>query len=551
MRRTVLVTLMILAALGVLTQARAQQPKLVVAISVDQFPYDYIQRFRNHFSDGGFDRFLSSGAVFTNAAYGHAVTLTGPGHAVLLTGTYGHRNGIVANSWYDRASKRNLYCVEDSRTRLIGVPGTGRSPANLATGTYGDQLRIAGNFSPRVISVSGKDRAAVLMGGKLASAAYWMEDSVFTTSTYYADRLPDWVNDFNASGRINAVFGRTWERALPEEDYGFLGDDDQPFEEGGNGLGRAFPHPVTGGDASRLTGSFYDALMTSPFGNELVLEFAKEAVRAEQLGQRGVTDLLCISLSSNDYVGHAFGPHSHEAMDMTVQTDRQLAGFFSALGEAVGLDNCLIVLSSDHGVAPVPEWIRARYGRMEAKRVDAAVVKEAAGAALTKLAGAPPKGIAWIEAASGGNIYLNRDALLGKKVALEAAARAVAAALGELPVIAGAYAGVDLRSQAARSTLAELMSRSYHPARNGDVVYAYQAYLFEGRGTTGSTHGSPHSYDRHVPVMLLGRGVRKGMYAGEASPADIAPTLSFLTGTEVPPSSEGRVLTEALEEGGR
>jgi len=548
MRRFVLILIAVtIAALAAPLDSRAEQPKLIVLISIDQFPQEYLQRFRRHFVDDGFGRLLTSGAVFTNATLNHAITLTGPGHAVLSTGTYGHRNGIVGNAWYDRAAKRNMYCVEDAQTRLIGVPGTGRSPANLTTGTFGDQLRIGGSFQPRVVSISGKDRAAILMGGKLANGAYWMEDSIFTTSTYYMEQLPEWVRAFNATGKINAVFGQEWERLLPEEEYSFLGGDDQPFEDGGKGLGRTFPRKITGTDPSRITESFYDALLTSPYGNELVLEFAKEAIRAEQLGQRGITDLLCVSLSSNDYVGHSFGPHSHEVMDMTLRTDRQLAEFFSFLAEMFGLDNCLIVLSSDHGVAPVPEWIRARNGRVEAKRVEGTAVKEAAGAALTKAFGAPAKGTGWVEAMSGGNIYFNREALQNKKVSTEVAARVVATAIAELPTIAGAYAAADLRSQAQRSTLADLLARAYQPARNGDVLYAHRAYQFEGGGSTGTTHGSPYAYDRHVPVILLGPGVRKGLYAGEASPADIAPTLSVLSGAELPPSYEGRVLNEALE----
>jgi predicted AlkP superfamily pyrophosphatase or phosphodiesterase len=541
--------LVLLSALATAAPAGtlADTPKLVVVISIDQFPQEYLQRFRNYFVEDGFNRLLTSGAVFTHANLNHAATLTGPGHAVLSTGTYGHRNGIVGNSWYDRASKRNIYCVEDANTTLIGYPGTGRSPANLLTGTFGDQLRMAGIFHPRVISIAGKDRAAILMGGKLANGAYWMEDSMFTTSTYYMTELPEWVRAYNRNGRINGYFGREWERALPGEEYEFLGADDQLFEDGGKGLGRIFPRRITGDDPSKLTGSYYDALLTSPFGNELVLDFAREAIRAEQLGQRGVTDVLCIGLSSNDYVGHAYGPHSHEVMDMTLQTDRQLAGFFAFLGETLGFERCLIVLSSDHGVAPIPEWIRARNGRAAARRVDTAPLKEAAGGALTKAFGAPAKGTAWIEALSGGNLYLNRDVLQAKKVAPEAAARLAAAALAELSSVAAAYAAADLLAAAQPNTPADLLARAFHPARNGDVVFTLQAYQFEGKGSTGTTHGSPYAYDRHVPLILCGPGVRKGVFAAAASPADAAPTLCVLAGVELPPSTEGRVLQEALE----
>ena len=522
MRQLVFV-LLLLVPFGPQGDTRAERPKVIVLISVDQFPREYLDRFQSRFVEDGFKRLTSSGAVFTNAMLNHAATITGPGHAVISTGTYGHRNGIVGNAWYDRSARRNLYCVEDAQTRLLGVPGTGRSPVNLTTGTFGDQLRMAGAFHPRVISVAGKDRAAILMGGKLANAAYWMEDSLFTTSTYYLEQLPEWVRAFNAAGRINAVFGQVWDRVLPEEAYSDLGNDDQPFEDAGKGLGRTFPKKITGTDSSKITGSFYDALLTSPFGNELVLEFAKEAIRAEQLGQRDVTDLLCISLSSNDYVGHSYGPHSHEVMDMTLRTDRQLADFFTYLGETLGFDNCLIALTSDHGVAPVPELLQAKNPRAGAQRVDGAAAKQAAGEALTKAFGAPPKGMTWVEAMSGGNIYLHYGALQAKKVAVDAAARVVAAALNEIPTVAGAYAGADLRSQAEENTLADLLARSYQPARSGDVVFAYQPYTFEGSGGTGSTHGSPYAYDRHIPVILAGPGIRKGLYNDAASSADIVP----------------------------
>lgn len=543
--RTLLTSLLILLHLLPPPAASTERPSLVVVVSLDQFRQEYLTRFAGHFGDGGFRRLLSRGAIFTNAEFDHSLTMTGPGHAVLLTGTYGNVNGITANSWWDAAARREVYCVADPAVTLVGAAGNGSSPANLTTSTLGDELRLASGFRSRVVSVSNKDRAAVLMGGKLPSGVFWMAESTFTTSTYYATSLPGWVREFNSSGVINGYFGRVWDRALPEEAYAGCDRDDAPYEGSGAGLGRAFPHPVTGEDRTRITPSYYSALLTSPFGSEALAAFARAAVRGEQLGKRGVTDILCVGFSSNDYVGHTYGPNSHEVLDMTVRTDRILADFFDFLDEEVGLRNCLIVLTSDHGVAPIPEYVTANVAGTDAGRVMVEPAKAMIEASLSRRFG-PPARAKWIEAVSNNSIHLNRDALRERGVDAATASQALADTLRRWQTMAAVFTNAQMASLSPSSTIERRMKRSYHPLRTGDVFYALKPYWIEGYGTTGTSHGEPHAYDAHVPVIFVGRAFRPGTYRAAASPADIGPTLAAVLGLAFPPGRDGRVLSEAL-----
>lgn len=526
---------------------RATEPSLVVVISIDQFRYDYLTRFRDHFGPGGFNLLLDDGASFTNATFKHASNRTGPGHAALLTGSYANDNGIIANSWYDVVNRKSVYCVQDDSAAVVGAVGNGRSPKNLIGTTFGDALRMHTSFRSKVISVSNKDRGALLMGGKLANGSFWMEESVFVSSSYYMSDLPGWVKDFNSSGMVNSYFGRMWEKSLPEEAYASLDADDVPYESGRNGLGVAFPHPVTGDDASRITRSYYYALLTSPFGNEILAEFAKVAIKGEDLGKRGVPDLLCISFSANDYVGHAFGPHSHEVLDITVQTDRVLADMFGFLDKYIGLRNCIIVLTSDHGVAPIPEYLRKNHHHSENGRIGDARIGDYAASALDKAFGSLKKAAKWHDRIVDNNIYLNPDALGEKKITVDAAAQVMAADLATRPEIAAVFTRREMAELAPSSSIEMRMKHSFHHTRSGDVVLALKPYYIYDSWDAGTNHGQPYDYDAHVPVILVGERVRRGTYNGEASPVDIGPTLSALLGIDFPAGRSGKVLVEAIQ----
>jgi predicted AlkP superfamily pyrophosphatase or phosphodiesterase len=527
--------------------ARGADPRLVVVISIDQFPYNYLERFRMHFGKDGFRRLLDSGATFTAASYEHALTVTAAGHAVILSGAYGDQQGIISNEWYDRTRHRGVSCVSDDTAQLVGAIGAGSSPRHFIGSTFGDELRIATGFQSKVISVSLKDRSAILLGGKLATAAYWMRDSAFVSSTYYLRTLPDWVRDFNTSGTINANFGRTWTRALPDSAYASMDRDDAPYEDGGKGLGITFPHPIHGGNPDRITQEFFNALIRSPFGNEILLNFAKQALVGEKLGGRGVTDLLCIGFSANDYVGHAYGPHSHEVLDMTVRTDRAIGDLLSFLDREIGLPNCIIALTSDHGVAPIPEYLHSRFPSADTRRVPHESFRAFCDSVARKNFGSPPRGNRWIEAMVGRNIYLNHNALRTVGIAPDAAAQVIVDALRRRDEVAAAYSHRELELLTPSSPLQRRFKHSFYPIRSGDVAYALKPYLFEGDNSTGTTHGDPYDYAAHVPLLLFGDGIQRGRYALASSPADLAPTLSALCGVEFPAGRDGRVLVEALK----
>jgi predicted AlkP superfamily pyrophosphatase or phosphodiesterase len=371
----------------------APRPRLVVVISIDQFRADYLQRFRRYFSQNGFNLLLREGADFSEASYEHSVTQTCPGHAVILTGSYANRNGIVANAWYNPALRRAEYCAADTAAKLIGVGGEGRSPRNLLVSTVGDELKRAEGRA-RVIAIAGKDRSAIMLGGHLADAAYWTDDTLVVTSSYYMKELPPYVQGFNARGAITRYRGATWDRILPARAYAMVGRDNVAAEEDIGGMGRTFPHHLSGGPAQSQ--NFLEGFQTSPFENEVLVDFAIEVIRVEQLGQDENPDLLALGFSANDLVGHSYGPDSHEVMDMTVRTDRLLERFFSFLIRQVGRENVVIALTSDHGVAPLPELARQRRPPVNAARLDPAVITAAAEKALRARFG-NPRAPAWVD----------------------------------------------------------------------------------------------------------------------------------------------------------
>ncbi len=523
----------------------AEKPHLVVVVSLDQFRYDYLPRFSPYFGNGGFNLFLKQGANFVNCHYLHSVNKTGPGHAVIMSGTYANTNGIITNNWFDVESSRQMYCVQDEASPIVGAKkNEPRSPKNFIGSTVGDQLKDSNAGQSKVISVSNKDRSAILMGGKLADAAYWMIDSLFVSSTYYMADLPAWVKKFNASGKVTAYFGKLWERARPEADYARQGPDDVAAEEDDAGLGRTFPHRVDGG-AETITAAFIDAFETTPFSSEVLAEFAMQALVQEKLGQRGVTDILCIGFSANDRIGHAFGPGSHEVMDITIRTDRLLEKLFAFIDEKVGLRNCAIVLTADHGVAPMPEALRAQNANASAGRIDKKIFREAAEKALTEKFGSPQSAKEWILAHQDAYLYLNPAALREKGVEAAAAEQVVKNALQRLPAIHSVYTHTQLQSAQVDGDHGKKALHSFHPMRTGNIFYQLRPFYFDRK--FGSTHGEPWNYDGHVPMLWYSPGIKPGTYYQQVSVADIAPTLAAMLQIEFPAASQGRVLYELFE----
>ncbi len=350
------------AATATAPRARGRA-RLVLLIAVDQFRQDYLERFGDLFVAGGLNRLMRDGAMWTNANYDHVPTETAPGHATMLTGAWPAESGIVGNDWYDRASKKLVSNVQDDGERLFGggAREQASSPRNLLASTVGDELRLSTAGRAKVIGVSVKDRGAILPAGRMANGAYWYSSITgeFISSSYYFNQMPEWVTRFNATRPADKYFGARWERLLPEAEYVRRAGDDAPtWEEDTPRLKKTFPHVITGG-LSTPGPAFYGDLRYAPYTNDMLVSFAEQAIINENLGADADTDVLSVSLSANDYVGHQWGPYSHETMDVTLHTDRQVAALLDIVERRVGLRNTIVAFTADHGVAPVPEHASA------------------------------------------------------------------------------------------------------------------------------------------------------------------------------------------------
>ncbi len=532
----------------------ATPPKLAVVISIDQFRADYLVRFRPYFVEGGFKRLLEGGADFRNNHYRHAVTKTAPGHATILSGVHADVHGIIANEWIDRATWQMVESVEDPAFPLVGAaavagrsPGgvleakTGRSPRNFLATTVGDQLKLRFGSRSKVFAVAHKDRSAILMGGKLADSAYWINGGRFVTSTYYRGQLPDWVTAFNAQGRIDARFGQTWDRLLAPEIYDAVqGPDEAPGENTDFGFGRAMPKKVDGG-RPQLSPQFYEAFENDPAASEVVADFVKEAIKHEQLGRHANTDLLCVGFSQVDKVGHSYGPDSHELMDSILRLDRVLADLLAYLDAEVGLAHCVVVLTADHGASPLPEHVQALRPEIPAGRLDTAALDQQVNAALDRAYGPLPADDYWCLRDNFG-YHLRPSALQTKKVALAEAARVVKQALLAWPQIATAFTADEVMSMVPEGDLLPAASRrSFFPGRSQDVIFVLKPYFMD-RPKSGTNHGTPYDYDTHVPQLWFGAGVTPGIHVERTGVDDLAPTLAGLLGVPRPPQAQGRRL---------
>lgn len=521
----VLVVTLLFVALGAirgLAQVPVTRPeetpsvRLVLLIAVDQFRYDYLTRHRQDYRRG-FDTLLTRGAVFTDAHLEHANTVTAVGHSTMLSGAVPAVSGIIGNTWYERSSGLAVTSVSDPGRQLVGAAGEASSPHRLLVSTLGDEMKMAAGRRPagmpRAVGLSFKDRSAILPLGRTADAAYWFDSAsgAFVTSTWYRPELPAWVTSFNGRRLTDGYAGARWAFASGD------GGHDLPTETG-----------------LRLN----EAVYTSPYGNDVLLAFAKEALAREQLGQRGVTDLFSVSFSSNDAVGHKFGPDSPEVQDITVRTDAVVGELLDEVDRLVGLSHTLVVFTTDHGVAPSPEQLVE--WRLPGGRFGGVAVNEAMEAALDARFGDAK----WL-LASGSSVYLDHRVIADKRLDAAEVRRVAAEAASAVPQVARAYTREQLIGGAVPADrISQRVARGYHAQRSGDLEIVLDPYWI--RGATGSTHGSPYTYDSHIPLILMGPGLLPGLYAQHAAMNDIAPTLATLLGTESPSGSSGRVLVEAL-----
>ncbi|HEX8283686.1 MAG TPA: alkaline phosphatase family protein [Pyrinomonadaceae bacterium] len=534
--------------------AAPRRPRLVLLIAVDQFRYDYLERFGDLFGAGGLRRLLREGASWAECNFDHVPTETAPGHATMLTGAWPAQTGIIANDWFDRAEGKRVNNVQDDRVRPLGGGDNepASSPRNLLASTLGDQLKMATAGRARVVGVSSKNRGAILPSGLMADAAYWYSTQTgqFVSSTYYFDRLPDWVARFNAARPADKFFGAKWERLLPAAEYERrAGPDDTPWERIDQRTSVVFPHVIDGG-LKEPGPAFYSALDYSPYSNDLVLALAEAALTNERLGEDSDTDVLTVSFSANDIVGHRYGPYSQEVMDITLRVDQQIERLLKAVDARVGLGNTVVVFTADHGVAPSPEHataMRLPGGRVRVSDVLAAV-RGRIRARYGK-SGERDTTEDYIQIYSNGHIYFNRAALDRDRVSSEEIERVAGEAALTVPGVSRYFTRTQLLSGgvAPSDALARRVLNGYNPRRSGDVVVIQEAYKYLADYVAIANHGTPYRYDTHVPLVIMGGGVAPGRYLQPSTPADIAPTLARILNVEPPSNATGRVLSEAIK----
>ena len=519
MRKLLAAILLVVCAVAAPTP---KPPKLVLAVVIDQFRYDYLLRFRKDYN-AGLARLLEHGAVFTDAHHIHFPTVTAVGHSTFLSGATPSSSGIIANEWFDRESGQSVTSVSDPDTKLVGgAPGaTGSSPRRLLVSTVGDELKMAGR-NGKVIGISIKDRSAILPVGHTADAAYWYDSDSnnWVTSSYFMADLPEWVKDVNRQRPFLTYLGANW---FP------LGAGDAAKHASAT----PFCTMVAGVENVRFCGP----IEATPWGNEMIEEFTERALVEENLGHHDDTDLLAVSFSSNDYVGHAVGPDAPEVRDISIRTDRLLGRLFDFIDQHVGAGNTLVILTADHGVAPVPEVNQER--KMPGGRMSGFTMLRTVNEALTAKYG-PGK---WIAGGTEEGLYLNRRLIEQKKLDLTTVQDTAAAVLRAAPHVFRVYTSTQLaRGQVTGDYVSEAVLRGFFEPRAADVMVIQDPYyLF---GATGTSHSTPFNYDSQVPVIFMGEGIRPGEYHEKIAVNDIAPTLTTILRLEEPSGSIGRILEE-------
>jgi len=516
------------------------RPKLVVGIVVDQMRYDYIFKYWNKYSDNGFRRLVKEGFNCANTQYDYVPTYTGPGHAAIYTGTTPAGNGIIANEWYDRNTKKEMYVVADSTVKAIG--GTDKSspmsPKNLRSSTITDELKLHTNMRSKVVGVCIKDRGSVLPAGHLADAAYWYDGETgnWISSTYYMQKLPDWVVSFNNKKLGDKYLEKKWETLYPIETYTESLPDDQPYKLPYKGEDKnRFPH-----DLPKIKAAIgYEALRKSPFGNSYTIDFATEILKQYSLGKGNATDFLAMSLSSTDYVGHQFGVHAIETEDTYLRLDIDLGKFLQTLDREVGKGNYVLFLSADHGGANTPKYLADKgfsTGYFVPKTAN-----DSLKAALKVKFGSDRLIEYWDDK----QLYFNYAEMKSSNVNRKDLSEFCISFISKLN---GIKLVVDLADNDINTLWhGKELRAGYYPSRSGDLAIVLDAGWYETNYSQqgGTTHGTGYRYDTHVPLLWYGWKIPHGESVKKYSITDIAPTLASLLHIMEPDATVG-VPIEAL-----
>jgi predicted AlkP superfamily pyrophosphatase or phosphodiesterase len=539
------VPVLLLLTAGKQPVAKTEKPKLVVLVIVDQMRADHLTRFAGVFQHG-LARLLREGAIFTDAHQDHSYTVTAAGYATLSTGAFPSRHGIVGNNWFDRIENKRVYCAEDTNAALLGYPNkraaSGRSPRRLLVPTFGDWLKLQSPKS-KVFGVARKDRAAIYGTGLKADGAFWYngDDGNFISSEYYDKSYPKWVEAFNQSRAVEAFYGRSWQKLMPEETY-FLAREDT-FATEGNGKNTAFPYAFTS-ESGKPDESYYDKLENSPFIEKLVFDFSRALIENEHLGEDNAPDVLVIGNSAADNIGHDFGPLSQESMDYFLRLDGYLGDFFSFLDEKIGKENYLIILSSDHGVLPLPEEL-ARRG-FDSKRIagqEAQVVLQDALIQLSQELGVTGRVVTGIQNRA---LFVNYQIAAEKNISPADLDKRLVEKLTAISFIEDVFTKDELASANSNGRpYQDRFRHSYHPDRSGDLFIRLKKYYLI-HGAYGTSHGSTYDYDTHVPLIFAGSGIRNMQHNAKVRTVDAASTIAAILGIEPAGEIDGRSLLEVI-----
>jgi predicted AlkP superfamily pyrophosphatase or phosphodiesterase len=511
-------------SLKISTEQEIEKPKLVVGIVVDQMRYDYIYRFWNDFSDDGFKRLINEGHFFRNAQFGYVPTYTGPGHASIYTGTTPAVHGIIANDWYDKNSGDYIYCAGDGDMHTVcnceqknvdvqSADGK-MSPHHMLTTTFTDELKLF-NANSKVFGISLKDRGAILPAGHTANGAYWMSsDGKWITSSFYMENLPDYIQKINDNNTAQNYLKGNWE------------------------VDGEFTHNLD----SLLIQKGGSAIKKTPFGNTILNELALEILKKEKLGQGKNTDILTVSFSSTDYIGHQYGPHASEIKDTYLRLDKDIAQLLKTINSKVGFENAIVFITADHGVVSEPNELLER--NIPAGYFDGSVMKTELSSELITTFGEGD----WIKNYSNNQLFLNQDLIKEKDISSEEIQKFCADFLLKYEWVKNTYTATQLHENEYQNSFHSLIQRGFNQKRSGDVVVSLQTgWLSSYWSSGGTTHGSSYSYDTHVPLIFWGGNIPQGQTDRKVNIRDIAPTISTLLGTAYPNGCTGDPLLEVTE----
>ena len=514
-----------------------ERPMLVVGIVIDQMRWDYLYRYNRYADNGGFKRMMKSGYNCENTYINYAPTVTACGHASIYTGSVPAIHGITGNIWIDRQTNREVYCSEDAKVKTVGSTTEAglMSPVNLLTTTICDELRLATNFRSKTIGISLKDRGSILPAGHTANASYWYDSKTgdWITSSYYMNELPKWVNDFNAKKLPNKYYEQGWSTLYPVNTYIQSTKDSMAYEARVFGT-NAFPYNL-----KQFVGKDYGRISVTPYGNTLTSEFAKAAITSEELGADNITDILAVSFSSPDYIGHSFGPNSVEEEDNFLRLDKELGDFLDFLDSKVGKNQYLVFLSSDHGVLQVPEFLRAN--KIPSNRFDLGIINNLNQFLKTRFGRD-----SLIMDMANYQLFLNRPVIEGARLNLEEIKSTIISNMANLPGIARIFDIEKIMQTPLNARVKEMLVNGYYPKRCGDIQIIFQPHWIEGYSATGTTHGLWNAYDSRIPLLWYGWGIKHGSTSRSVSITDIAPTIAAMLKIQDPSGTVGKVINEIV-----